>query len=83
MTRPWYSRLYHFVVDEPGSVLIVATPLVPEEPIPTPLTLVVPAKHVSSVLGKIAETHQGKRSLVVEGKGKKRAVKAKPKRSKR
>jgi len=82
MTRPWYSRLYHFLADEPGSVLIVATPLVADEVV-APLTLVVPAKHVSSVLGKIAETHQGKRSLVVEGKGKRRAVKAKPKRKTR
>jgi len=80
MTRPWYSRLYHFVVDEPGSVLIVATPLVTEEPIPTPLTLVVPAKHVSSVLGRIGETHQGKRSLVVEGRAEREPSKAKPKR---
>ena len=79
MAQPWFSRLYHFLVGEDAPVLIVATPLVKDEPPAAPLTIVVPSKHVTSVLEKIAETRQGKRSLVVEGQGEKRAVKAKPK----
>jgi len=81
--RPWYSRLYRFLVDEEAPILLVATPLVADTPVTKRLTLVVPAKHVTSVLEKIRDTTQGKRTLVVEGKGRKRAVKAKPKRTRR
>ncbi len=79
-TKPWYTAVYRYLAafGEETPTLIVATPLVPDV-VEKPLTLVVPAKHVTSVLEKIAETHQGKRTLVVEGQGKTRAVKAKPK----
>jgi len=80
MELSWFTRFCRFVAGEAPEtpVLIVATPLVADEVV-APLTLVVPAKHVTSVLEKISEPKQGKRTLVVEGKGKKRAVKAKRK----
>jgi len=77
----WLYRFGRFLAGEAPEtpVLIVATPLLTNEPPVAPLTIVVPSKHVTSVLEKISEPKQGKRTLVVEGKGKKRAVKAKRK----
>ncbi len=78
MPKSWLTRIYDYLTEytEETPTLIVATPLVREDELPKPLTIVVPAKHVTAVIEKISEPHpgSGKKALVVEGKGRKRGV---------
>jgi hypothetical protein len=77
MSKPWYTRVYDYLAayTDGTPTLIVATPLVSNDP-PKPLTIIVPARHVTAVIAKISEPRPGtgKKALVVEGKGRKRSV---------